>query len=121
MGSILVELCVANRAFAIDDRNPIAISLEGFVEDVPQRAIFPKTLRAIARSELGRKPDNTVKHTEFFRTDYVVLEKPPSTMIISPVTNRLCKIRLSMLSATSSSVQHRLSGVYFARRSINPS
>jgi hypothetical protein len=52
---------------------------------------------------------------------YVVLENPPSTIIISPVTKRLCKIKLSMLSATSSSVQQRLSGVYLARRAISPS
>src|SRR5581483_2662020 len=54
------------------------------------------------------------------RFGYVVLENPPSTMMISPVTKRLCRIRLSMLSATSSSVQQRLSGVYLARRSISP-
>ena len=42
---------------------------------------------------------------------YVVLENPPSTIMISPVTKRLLNMRLIMVAATSSAVQQRLSGV----------
>ncbi len=52
---------------------------------------------------------------------YVVLANPPSTTTISPVTKRLPAISDIMVSATSSAVTQRWSGVALARRSIRRS
>ena len=59
----------------------------------------------VARSMLRRNGILFTSH------GHVVLENPPSMMMISPVTKRLLKIRLIIVSATSSGVQQLLSGV----------
>ena len=97
-------LCLPNRSKRSRRRNPNELHI--FLPDLTSENVLN-----------GLNDLNVLNHLSF----YVVLENPPSTIMISPVTKRLCKIRLSMLSATSSSVQQRLSGVYLARRAISPS
>ena len=41
-------------------------------------------------------PRFSILNPRLVSQNHVVLAKPPSTMMISPVTKRLCKIRLSM-------------------------
>src|SRR5262249_52327330 len=83
--------------------------------------------------EVGRSGNRKMESTNellalpFSRSDalpgfiHVELLKPPSMTTTSPVTNRLPDTRLIMVSATSSAVTQRLSGVALARLPIKSS
>src|SRR3972149_5288524 len=57
-----IKLGISNLPVAIDDRHPAGVPGKQFVEGLPQRAIFPITLGAVARGEFGRETNDAVKH-----------------------------------------------------------
>src|SRR5258706_12968371 len=80
-----------------------------------QSFLPPVAPLAVLARELGREGDDAGKR------HYVELVKPPSMTMISPVTKRLPSIRLIIVSATSSAVTTRFSGVALARLPIRSS
>src|SRR5450631_2904466 len=104
------QLPVRDGLFAGEEGDPIVMPLEKLAEDLVQRPVLPIAAPAITFRELGRKRNDAV--------DHVVAEKPPSMTTISPFTIGLLVIRFTMVTATSSGVTQRLSGVWLARLSI---
>src|SRR6185503_2556625 len=100
---------------AVDEENPLSVFLKADLEFVCERLVAPIALLAILLRVLGREGDDAGER------HYVELAKPPSMTMISPVTKRLPCTRLIMVSATSSAVTTRLSGVAFARLPIRSS
>src|SRR5450631_2744315 len=105
------ELPVSDGLFTGDKGDAVVMALEQLAEDLVQRPVLPVAAPAISFGELGRKRNDPVEA-------HVVAEKPPSMTTISPFTIGLLVIRFTMVTATSSGVTQRLSGVWFARLSM---
>src|SRR5581483_6423442 len=109
-----VDLRIGVLPLAVDQRDAIPVFLEDGGKFLGQALVLPVALLAVALRELRRKRNDARQHQ-------VEAVKPPSMTRISPVTKRFAWTRLIMLSATSSAVTTRLSGVALARLPIRSS
>src|SRR5262249_9201191 len=104
-----LDLFVAGFCIAVDHRDARAIAVAALLPHARQCLVFPIALGAVARGKFGRERNEAVQHAA-----YVVLAKPPSMTTVSPLTKRLPMMSESMVSATSSGVTQRASGVALA-------
>src|SRR5206468_1928102 len=103
-----IDIRVGVGAVAVDERDSLRVLPEHRGEFLRQRLALPIAFGAIALGKFRRKWNDALQHQ-------VEAVYPPSMTITSPVTKRLALIRLIMVSATSSAVTTRLSGVALAR------
>ncbi|MNP05990.1 hypothetical protein D3C76_979560 [compost metagenome] len=137
----LVKLGVAHLTGRIAHGNALAVLAAHRLEGIRQGLVLPVALGAILLNELfwkrheshhgnvldvvvivGRNtqgPERNSRPEELALKNQVVLAKPPSMTMVSPVTKCMCSIRVSTTSATSGMVTQRCRGVARARRLIN--
>src|SRR5471030_117754 len=108
-----IDFGIAVLALSIDDGDAAGVFPEDDREFLRQRPVLPVALFAAHLRVLGREGNDSFEH--LFYSAQVDAVKPPSMTMISPVTKRLPWIRLIIVSATSSAVTQRLSGVDLAR------
>jgi hypothetical protein len=114
-----VDLAVGDVPPARVQRDAVGVGGEVLGEHVAQRSVAPVAALAVAGGDIRGEGDDAVEGHR--ATPQVVAAKPPSITTISPLTNDIDAIRATTVSATSSAVTQRRSGVSLARRSMSRS